>query len=76
MGTTSLSAFSDLVNLELMWAATAVLSEANLTRRVAVAKHLVRIASECGNNNNFNSMFAIVAGLGHASVARLRYGAQ
>lgn len=64
--------FAELVNREMFWVVTEVCSEPNLVRRSKILKQFVKIARHCKECKNFNSMFAIVSGLGHAAVSRLR----
>ncbi len=56
----------------MMWTISEVVSEANATKRMRVIKQFVKIARQCKESQNFNSMFAIVSGLGHAAVSRLK----
>ena len=35
-------------------------------------KKFIKIAQLCGSYNNFNSMFAVISGLGSAPVTRLK----
>lgn len=71
-GTPSLSLFSDLVNREMMWAISEVVSEPNAAKRMRVIKQYIKVARQCRESQNFNSMFAIVSGLGHGAVSRLK----
>ncbi|CAG0881918.1 unnamed protein product [Cyprideis torosa] len=71
-GTPMLSEFSQLVNKEMFWVVTEITSEGSLVRRQRLIKHFIKIARQCRECRNFNSMFAIVSGLGHAAVSRLR----
>ncbi|XP_026682359.1 rap guanine nucleotide exchange factor 2-like [Diaphorina citri] len=63
---------SQLVNREMFWVVTEVCSESNLVRRSKVIKQFIKVARQCKECRNFNSMFAIVSGLGHGAVSRLR----
>ena len=47
-------------------------SELNIVKRSKIIKQFIKIARHCKECKNFNSMFAIVSGLGHGSVSRLR----
>lgn len=67
-----LSDFEALVNRETFWVVTEVCSEHNLVRRSKIIKQFLKIARQCKECKNFNSMFAIVSGLGHGAVYRLR----
>eukprot|EP00096_Caligus_rogercresseyi_P009497 TRINITY_DN3238_c0_g2_i1.p1 TRINITY_DN3238_c0_g2~~TRINITY_DN3238_c0_g2_i1.p1 ORF type:complete len:1352 (+),score=489.49 TRINITY_DN3238_c0_g2_i1:114-4058(+) len=72
-GTPNLSRFSHLVNREMMWAITEIVSESsNMNKRMRIIKQFIKIARQCKETQNFNSMFAIISGLGHASVSRLK----
>ncbi|XP_011309778.1 rap guanine nucleotide exchange factor 6 isoform X5 [Fopius arisanus] len=71
-GVPMLSQFAELVNREMFWVVTEVCSEHNLVRRSKIIKQFVKIARQCKECKNFNSMFAIVSGLGHGAVSRLR----
>ncbi|KAK2827456.1 hypothetical protein Q7C36_018382 [Tachysurus vachellii] len=67
-----LKQFEDLINEETFWVATEILHEANSLKRMKTIKHFIKIALQCRECNNFNSMFAIISGLNLAPVARLR----
>jgi Rap guanine nucleotide exchange factor 2 len=71
-GIPNLNAFAQLVNRETFWVVTEVTKELVLPRRVQILKRFIKVATQCRECRNFNSMFAIVSGLGHCSVARLR----
>ncbi|XP_008558235.1 rap guanine nucleotide exchange factor 2 isoform X4 [Microplitis demolitor] len=71
-GVPMLSQFAELVNREMFWVVTEVCSEHNLVRRSKIIKQFIKIARQCKECKNFNSMFAIVSGLGHGAVSRLR----
>jgi len=71
-GVPMLSQFAELVNREMFWVVTEVCSEHNLVRRSKIIKQFVKVARQCKECKNFNSMFAIVSGLGHGAVSRLR----
>ena len=71
-GTPNLSTFSALVNREMMWVVSEIVSEPSVHKRMRVLKQFVKIARQCKETQNFNSMFAIVSGLGHGSVTRLK----
>ncbi|XP_058818830.1 rap guanine nucleotide exchange factor 2 isoform X2 [Topomyia yanbarensis] len=64
--------FSELVNREMFWVVTEVCSEHNMMRRCKIIKQFIKIARHCKECKNFNSLFAIISGLGHAAVSRLR----
>merc|ERR1719150_794267 len=71
-GTPNLNTFSALVNREMMWVISEVVAEQNIHKRMRVIKQFIKIARQCKETQNFNSMFAIISGLGHGSVARLK----
>ncbi|CAB4069754.1 RAPGEF2 [Lepeophtheirus salmonis] len=72
-GNPNLTRFSQLVNREMMWAITEIVMESsNLNKRMRIIKQFIKIARQCKETQNFNSMFAIISGLGHASVSRLK----
>ena len=71
-GTPNLNTFSALVNREMMWVISEVVAELNIHKRMRVIKQFIKVARQCKETQNFNSMFAIVSGLGHGSVARLK----
>ena len=71
-GTPSLSLFSELVNREMMWTISEIVSEPNVTKRMRIIKQYIKVARQCKETQNFNSMFAIVSGLGHGAVSRLK----
>lgn len=71
-GVPMLRQFAELVNREMFWVVSEVCSEHNMVRRMKIIKQFVKIARHCKECKNFNSMFAIVSGLGHVAVSRLR----
>ncbi|XP_054711179.1 rap guanine nucleotide exchange factor 2-like [Uloborus diversus] len=71
-GTPMLSKFVELVNREMFWVVTEVCFEHNLIRRMRIIKQFIKVARQCKECKNFNSMFAIISGLGHGAVSRLR----
>ncbi|KAM7354378.1 PDZ domain-containing guanine nucleotide exchange factor isoform 1-T1 [Cochliomyia hominivorax] len=71
-GVPMLSKFSELVNREMFWVVTEICGEHNIVRRMKIVKQFIKIARHCKECRNFNSMFAIISGLGHAAVSRLR----
>ncbi|XP_022258450.1 rap guanine nucleotide exchange factor 2-like [Limulus polyphemus] len=71
-GTPMLSKFGELVNREMFWVVTEVCSEPNLLRRMKIIKQFIKVARQCKDCKNFNSMFAILSGLDHGAVSRLR----
>ena len=71
-GCPNLSLFGELVNREMMWTIGEIVSEPNLAKRMRVVKQFIKVARQCKETQNFNSMFAIISGLGHAAVSRLK----
>ncbi|XP_076045359.1 rap guanine nucleotide exchange factor 6-like isoform X2 [Oratosquilla oratoria] len=71
-GTPALSQFEELVNREMFWVATEICSEHTLVKRSKIIKQFIKVARQCKECKNFNSMFAILSGLGHGAVSRLR----
>jgi len=64
--------FESLSNKEMFWVINEILSETNLVKRVKIIKYFIKTANICRNLHNYNSMFAILSGLGHGSVQRLK----
>lgn len=64
--------FADISNKEMFWVVCEILNERNISRRVKIVKQFVRVADVCSQLRNYNSMFAIISGLGHSCVNRLR----
>ncbi|KAK3711003.1 hypothetical protein RRG08_009593 [Elysia crispata] len=71
-GCLQLHKFAELVNKEMFWVVTEICSEPNLVKRTKLLKHFIKIAKHCKDSKNFNSMFAILSGLGHGSISRLK----
>ncbi|XP_030377448.1 rap guanine nucleotide exchange factor 2 isoform X2 [Scaptodrosophila lebanonensis] len=71
-GVPMLSKFADLVNREMFWVVSEICTEHNIVRRMKIVKQFIKIARHCKECRNFNSMFAIISGLGHGAVSRLR----
>ena len=72
-GTPNLTKFGNLVNDEMFWVITEIVSENNQAKRVKIIKQFIKIAHHCyKDTQNFNSMFAIVQGLKHRAVERLK----
>jgi RasGEF domain/RhoGAP domain/RasGEF N-terminal motif len=55
------------------WAASEIVRRADIAERAALLAHFVDIAEFCRTLKNFNTCFAIVAGLNLASISRLRH---
>lgn len=71
-GAPMLSKFAELVNREMFWVVTQVVSEPTVMRRMRTIKQFIKLARHFREYKNFNSMFAILSGLGHGAVARLK----
>ena len=56
----------------MFWVVSEVVREPSVIKRAKLLKHFIKVARHCKDTKNFNSMFAIVSGLGHRSVSRLR----
>lgn len=70
--TSNLEKFSKLVNEEMFWVVSEICSEASLENRVKLIEFFLKIAQHCLEQNNFNSTFAILSGLRHNSVSKLK----
>lgn len=64
--------FADISNKEMFWVVCEILNERNIGRRVKIVKQFVRVADVCSQLRNYNSMFAIISGLGHNCITRLK----
>lgn len=64
--------FADISNREMFWVVCEILNERSISRRVKIVKQFVRVADVCSQLRNYNSMFAIISGLGHSCVNRLK----
>ena len=56
----------------MFWVVTEVCAEHNLMRRMRAIKQFIKVARQCKECKNFNSMFNIISGLGHGAVSRLK----
>eukprot|EP00048_Salpingoeca_helianthica_P004356 m.76061 g.76061 ORF g.76061 m.76061 type:complete len:1432 (+) comp13158_c0_seq2:20-4315(+) len=70
--TASLQAFTDRFNQVCDWVASEVCRQPLLRQRVRVVTQFIALARHCHDHRNFNSMFAIISGLGSPPVARLK----
>eukprot|EP00118_Oscarella_pearsei_P026789 m.310452 g.310452 ORF g.310452 m.310452 type:complete len:1329 (+) comp51709_c0_seq1:116-4102(+) len=68
----NLAEFAEVVNREMFWVVTEICREPRLRNRVKLIKVFIKLARLCKQARNFNSMFAIVSGLGHQCVRRLK----
>lgn len=64
--------FEALSNKEMFWVINEIVNETNLVKRVKIIKYFIKTANICRNVNNYNSMFAILSGLCHTAVRRLK----
>jgi len=64
--------FSERFNQVSMWVATAILQRRNFNDRRNLMRKFIEIGVRCKELNNVNAVFAIVGGLGFASVHRLK----
>ena len=71
-GYSHLTQFSDLSNEEMFWVVNEILHESNLVKRAKIIKLFIQIAHICKECKNFNSLLAILQGLDHLTVARLK----
>lgn len=71
--TRDLQEFERKTNEEMFWTINQVLGEKrSITKRVKAIKQLIRIATLAMKLNNYNTLFAILSGLMHLSVSRLK----
>ncbi|CAG5094555.1 Oidioi.mRNA.OKI2018_I69.XSR.g13661.t3.cds [Oikopleura dioica] len=61
-----------LVNEEMFWVVHEVLQETNLHRRANSLKQFIQTCIHLKELKNYNSLFAIISGLDHTAVARLK----
>jgi Rap guanine nucleotide exchange factor 2 len=64
--------FADLVNREMFWVVTEICRTSNSNQRVKLIKIFIKAARYCREARNYNTMFAILSGLGHRAVDRLK----
>jgi len=67
-----LNFFISRFNLESFWAATEVLKEEDLKKRIEALKKIILVTKSCLDNNNFFSTFALMSGLSTNAVQRLK----
>ena len=70
-GHARVEAMTALSNRQLFWVVGEIAGEQKLRRRVQLVQFFIKLAGFCLRLNNFESTFAIVAGLGHSAVVRL-----
>ncbi|KAI9362529.1 ras guanine nucleotide exchange factor domain-containing protein [Zopfochytrium polystomum] len=71
-GTPYLNFFIERFDKEYYWVATEILSQKDLKKRITVLKTIILAAKGCQENNNFFSLFAIIAGLSITPISRLK----
>ena len=71
-GIANLEKFSNLANKEILWVVSEIVGESKISKRIRMVRHFLNIAKHCREVQNFNSMFAIVSGLKHTAVSRLK----
>lgn len=71
-GYSHITKFIELSNEELFWVTSEILHESNIMKRAKIIKNFIQIADVCKECKNFNSLFAILSGLDHSSVVRLK----
>lgn len=64
--------FADLVNREMFWVVTEICRMPRINHRVKLIKAFIKAARYCQDARNYNTMFAILSGLGHRAVDRLK----
>ncbi|XP_065908690.1 rap guanine nucleotide exchange factor 6-like isoform X2 [Dysidea avara] len=68
----NISKFEDMTNNHLYWTITTILQEQSSTRRAEILRHMIKIAKYLKDLRNYNTMFAILSGLSHSLVQRLK----
>lgn len=71
-GFENLQKFSNLSNEEMFWVVHEILHESNVTKRAKIIKNFIYIAKICKECKNFNSLLAILSGLDHMTISRLK----
>lgn len=59
-------------NTEMFWVISEICLEHNITKRVKLLKHFIKVAKLCKDFKNYNSMYAIISGLSNSAVQRLK----
>ncbi|KAI8926456.1 ras guanine nucleotide exchange factor domain-containing protein [Entophlyctis helioformis] len=54
------------------WVVSSILSDSDAKRRSIIIKFFIKVADRCLAYNNYNTLFAILAGLDSTTIARLR----
>eukprot|EP00795_Rhopilema_esculentum_P012593 gene12593-3296_t len=68
----NLGKFEKTANTEMFWVMREICSETNIVKRVKMIKRFIKVAKLCNDFKNYNSMFALLSGLDHSSVRRLK----
>ncbi|XP_065908708.1 rap guanine nucleotide exchange factor 2-like isoform X1 [Dysidea avara] len=68
----NISKFEEMTNYHLYWTVTTILQEQSSTRRAEIIRHMIKIAKYLKDLRNYNAMFAILSGLSHSLVQRLK----
>lgn len=69
---TNLEKFSKLVNEEMFWVVSEIVRGESAMKRAKIIKQFIKIARFSKEKRNFNCFFAVLSGLGHGAVGRLR----
>lgn len=67
-----LNEFESLSNKEMFWVINEILNETSVVKRIRLIKYFIKVANICRHLHNYNSLFALLSGLGHGSVQRLK----
>ncbi|KAL2094841.1 hypothetical protein ACEWY4_009560 [Coilia grayii] len=67
-----LERFITLFNSVSQWIQLMVLSKPTAPQRAAVISHFIKVAKELLHLQNFNTLMAVVGGLSHSSISRLK----
>lgn len=68
----NLEKFSRLVNEEMFWVVSEIVRAESAMKRAKIIKQFIKIARFSKEKRNFNCFFAVLSGLGHGAVGRLR----
>eukprot|EP01104_Vermistella_antarctica_P020474 TRINITY_DN8769_c0_g1_i1.p1 TRINITY_DN8769_c0_g1~~TRINITY_DN8769_c0_g1_i1.p1 ORF type:complete len:1069 (-),score=246.35 TRINITY_DN8769_c0_g1_i1:33-3239(-) len=55
-----------------LWVVSEIVSKPSVERRIDIFSHFVKIAEKCVELNNFNTSYAIVSGINHYAVKRMK----
>lgn len=67
-----LNTFELLSNKEMFWVINEILNENSVVKRAKIIKYFIKVANICRHLHNYNSLFALLSGLGHGSIQRLK----